>query len=132
MRHACGRDAGCGRGVGCGLDVLDAAEHAPAGEVDAYVRIIIVVEISCCLETVKVVVFQLFYVTLSPGLNCNEESGFGHSLLSSSTTEAGRQARPTSTANPNHGPIPPITSLPVKSPKFDREIGMCAYGNPST
>jgi hypothetical protein len=44
-RDACGRDTGCGRGVGCGLDALDVAEHAPAGEVDAYVRIIIVVEI---------------------------------------------------------------------------------------
>jgi hypothetical protein len=44
-RGGCGRDAGCGRGVGCGLYKLDAAERAPAGEVDAYVRIIIVVEI---------------------------------------------------------------------------------------
>jgi hypothetical protein len=58
----CGRDAGgagCGWGVacvrdtggaGCGRDALDAAgtrpaERAPAGCVDGYVRIIIVVEI---------------------------------------------------------------------------------------
>jgi hypothetical protein len=34
-------------------------------------------------------------VTLSPGLNCNGESGFGHSLLPSSITEAeGRHAQP--------------------------------------
>jgi hypothetical protein len=42
-RGSRGLRQGRGRCVGCGLD--NAAERAPTGEVDAYVRIIIVVEI---------------------------------------------------------------------------------------